>query len=242
MCAYVKHHLDPRESFGDQRGLVLDASDNIYKLEKVVGSGAFGIVVLCNDKKGKNYAIKRVIQKTKESNELKIIQSLHHPNVIELRDYFYTQNNPEDLCLNIVVDYYPENLHELIGDYKNDFSPMPLRHVSIFSYQIARGLAYIHATGICHRDLKPQNILINRDTLSLKLCDFGTSKVLVPTERSECYVCTRYYRAPELLLGASMYGIAVDIWSYGCILVEMLTNDVLFQGKSSSEQLKKYLK
>ncbi len=77
--------------------------------------------------------------------------------------------------------------------------------VKIYSYQLVRSIAYIHAVGICHRDIKPQNVLVDTNSHILKLCDFGSAKKLVPGEPNVSYICSRYYRAPELIFGNSNY-------------------------------------
>ena len=89
-------------------------------------------------------------------------------------------------------------------------------------YQMCRSLAYLHAVGICHRDIKPQNLLTNSSTHVLKLCDFGSSKALQPGEASVAYICSRYYRAPELIFGCTDYTIAIDVWSTGCVFAELM--------------------
>lgn len=85
-----------------------------------------------------------------------------------------------------------------------------------------RSCAYIHAVGICHRDIKPQNLLVDTTHHVLKLCDFGSAKRLVKGEPNVSYICSRYYRAPELIFGATEYTPAIDIWSSGCVAAEML--------------------
>jgi serine/threonine protein kinase len=93
--------------------------------------------------------------------------------------------------------------------------------------QICRSLAHIHSgTGVCHRDIKPQNLLVNPHTHQLKLCDFGSAKVLVKGEPNISYICSRYYRAPELIFGATEYTTAIDIWSMGCVMAELLLGQV----------------
>jgi len=87
--------------------------------------------------------------------------------------------------------------------------------------------------GICHRDIKPSNILICPETHLLYLCDFGSAKRLIKDEVNVSYICSRKYRAPELIFGATNYTHMIDVWSVGCILVEMLTGKVLFEGSSS---------
>lgn len=77
--------------------------------------------------------------------------------------------------------------------------------IKLYMYQLLRSLAYIHSVGICHRDIKPQNLLLNPNTGVLKLCDFGSAKILVAGEPNVSYICSRYYRAPELIFGATNY-------------------------------------
>ena len=87
--------------------------------------------------------------------------------------------------------------------------------VKLYSYQLLRSIAYIHAKGICHRDIKPQNILVDTGSHILKLCDFGSAKQLISGEPNVSYICSRYYRAPELIFGATDYTTNIDVWSAG---------------------------
>ena len=98
---------------------------------------------------------------------------------------------------------------------------LPLLYVKLYLYQLSRALSHIHALGICHRDIKPQNLLVNPTNQQLKLCDFGSAKALVKGEPNVSYICSRYYRAPELIFGSTDYSTAIDIWSQGkflCVL------------------------
>jgi len=108
--------------------------------------------------------------------------------------------------------------------------------VKLYMYQIMRSLAYIHSLGICHRDIKPQNLLLDPRTGVLKLCDFGSAKVLVPGEPNVSYICSRYYRAPELIFGATNYTTNIDIWSTGCVMAELMQGLPLFPGESGIDQ------
>ena len=105
-----------------------------------------------------------------------------------------------------------------------------------------RALEYIHSLGICHRDIKPQNILVNSSSHVLKLCDFGSAKKLVKGEPNVAYICSRYYRAPELIFGATEYDNQIDVWSIGCVIVEMLLGQPLFPGESAIDQLVEIIK
>ena len=118
---------------------------------------------------------------------------------------------------------------------------VPLR-AQLYTYQLCRSLAYIHSLGVCHRDIKPQNLLVHPETHLLKLCDFGSAKILVKGEPNVSYICSRYYRAPELIFGATDYTCCIDVWSVGCVLAELLLGVPLFPGESGVDQLVEIIK
>jgi len=105
-----------------------------------------------------------------------------------------------------------------------------------FMRQILKGMTFVHAKGVCHRDLKPENILMNSEGV-VKICDFGSAKVLSPSGLNTPYIVSRYYRAPELILACSDYTNAIDVWAIGCILAEFLTRRPIFPGKTEGSQL-----
>ncbi|PKI31190.1 hypothetical protein CRG98_048436 [Punica granatum] len=109
-------------------------------------------------------------------------------------------------------------------------------HCQYFLYQLLRGLKYVHSANVLHRDLKPSNLLLNANC-DLKICDFGLARTTSETDFMTEYVVTRWYRAPELLLNCSEYTAAIDIWSVGCILMEIITREPLFPGKDYAQQL-----
>jgi serine/threonine protein kinase len=114
--------------------------------------------------------------------------------------------------------------------------------MQLYVYQMCRGLAYLHAGGICHRDIKPHNLLCDSRTHVLKVCDFGSAKELTGGKPSIAYICSRYYRAPELIFGATEYGFAIDVWSAGCVFAEMMLCTPIFAGETSVDQKMEIIK
>ncbi|KAK1374218.1 Non-specific serine/threonine protein kinase [Heracleum sosnowskyi] len=153
------------------------------------------------------------------------------------------ETDKEEVYLNLVLEFVPETVNRMARQYSRLNQRMPLIYVKLYTYQICRALAYIHnCIGICHRDIKPQNLLVNPHTHQLKLCDFGSAKVLVKGEPNVSYICSRYYRAPELIFGATEYTTAIDIWSTGCVMAELLLGQPLFPGESGVDQLVEIIK
>lgn len=109
------------------------------------------------------------------------------------------------MYLNLVLEYIPETVYKVARHYSKNKQTIPISYIKLYMYQLFRSLAYIHSLGICHRDIKPQNLLLDPATGILKLCDFGSAKHLVRGEPNVSYICSRYYRAPELIFGAIDY-------------------------------------
>ncbi|XP_042412984.1 shaggy-related protein kinase eta-like [Zingiber officinale] len=216
-----------------------------YMAERVVGTGSFGIVFQAKClETGETVAIKKVLQDRKYKNrELQLMRSMDHPNVISLKHCFFSTTSRDELFLNLVMEYVPETLYRVLSHYSSVNQRMPLIYVKLYTYQLFRGLAYIHTVpGVCHRDVKPQNVLVDPLTHQVKLCDFGSAKVLVKGEPNISYICSRYYRAPELIFGATEYTTSIDIWSAGCVLAELLLGQPLFPGESAVDQLVEIIK
>uniref|UniRef100_A0A452Y6F9 non-specific serine/threonine protein kinase n=1 Tax=Aegilops tauschii subsp. strangulata TaxID=200361 RepID=A0A452Y6F9_AEGTS len=196
-----------------------------YMAERVVGTGSFGIVFQAKClETGEMVAIKKVLQDRRYKNrELQLMRSMIHSNVVSLKHCFFSTTSRDELFLNLVMEYVPETLYRVLKHYSNAKQGMPLIYVKLYTYQLFRGLAYIHTVpGVCHRDVKPQNVLVDPLTHQVKICDFGSAKVLVAGEPNISYICSRYYRAPELIFGATEYTTSIDIWSAGCVLAELL--------------------
>ncbi|TDG42637.1 hypothetical protein AWZ03_010933 [Drosophila navojoa] len=142
-------------------------------------------------------------------------------------------NSSKQKCLLMAMEYMPMTLAELIKKHRP--RPLQMIYVRIISYQLFRGLGYLHSHCVMHRDIKPENMLIDPLTMSLKLADFGSAKFLYANSCSATYVCTRSYRAPELLARFQRYSTTVDVWSAGCVLAELLKSFRLFASNKHGE-------
>jgi len=221
------------------------ANGNAYDCIGRTGKGSFGVVYKAVVQVTKlTVAIKKVLQDPNYKNrELQIMKMVVHPNTVELIDSFYQRDRDKgEVFLNLILGYMPENLYEVSSKYAKRNESMPLTHIQAYIWQLCRALGYIHNLGICHRDIKPQNLLINSETLQLRLCDFGSAKILVRGEPNVSYICSRYYRAPELIFGAGDYTTAIDIWSSGCVMAELILGTPIFAGESGIDQLVEIIK
>jgi mitogen-activated protein kinase 1/3 len=209
-----------------------------YEYIKVLGQGAYGVVCSANDRVGnKKVAIKKVpnafadlIDAKRIVREIKLIEFFNHENVISLLDVLKPENKTGFEDIYFVNDLMETDLHRVIYSHQ-DLSD---DHIQYFVYQILKGVLYLHSASVIHRDLKPSNLLLNKNC-DLKICDFGLARGLETGDPENIlteYVVTRWYRAPEVILNASNYTKAIDIWSIGCILAELLGRTPLFPGKS----------
>ncbi|KAI5962531.1 tmk1 [Candida pseudojiufengensis] len=243
------------------RKIVFNISQN-FKVIKVLGEGAYGIVALAiHLPTNTKVAIKKIepfersLFCLRTLREIKLLKKFsNHENLIKLYDIQKPTNYQQFNEVYLIQEYMPSDLHNIIQTHiLND------QHLQFFIYQILKGLKYIHSSGIIHRDLKPSNILIN-EHCDLKICDFGLARIdtikynnlnttanpsigSTSPEQNKIsllteYVATRWYRAPEIMLNASNYSTSIDIWSVGCILFELLTYKAIFPGSDYINQLK----
>uniref|UniRef100_A0A915Q044 Glycogen synthase kinase-3 n=1 Tax=Setaria digitata TaxID=48799 RepID=A0A915Q044_9BILA len=226
--------------YGPDRQVEVQYSDT-----KVIGNGSFGVVYLAKlADTNELVAIKKVLQDKRFKNrELQIMRKLEHQNIVKLKYFFYSSGEKkDDLFLNLILEYIPETVYRVARHYSKQRQIIPALYIKLYMYQLFRALAYIHSLGVCHRDIKPQNLLLDPDSAVLKLCDFGSAKHLVRGEPNVSYICSRYYRAPELIFGATDYTTSIDVWSAGTVLAELLLGQPIFPGDSGVDQLVEIIK
>lgn len=228
-----------------QDGITGETKDLQYTQCKIVGNGSFGVVFQTKlSPSNEDAAIKRVLQDKRFKNrELQIMRIVRHPNIVQLKAFYYSNGERKDeVYLNLVQEFVPETVYRASRFFNKMKTTMPILEVKLYIYQLFRALAYIHSQGICHRDIKPQNLLLDPTSGILKLCDFGSAKILVENEPNVSYICSRYYRAPELIFGATNYTTKIDVWSTGCVMAELMLGQPLFPGESGIDQLVEIIK
>ncbi|CAF0817221.1 unnamed protein product [Adineta steineri] len=229
------------------RGRGNEISEEIsYTDTKVIGNGSFGVVYQARVvHSNEQVAIKKVLQDKRFKNrELQIMRRLDHQNIVQLKYFFFSSGDKqkEEVFLNLVLEFIPETVYRVARHYTKQKQTIPILYVKLYMYQLFRALAYIHSFGICHRDIKPQNLLLDPESSILKLCDFGSAKQLIKGEPNVSYICSRYYRAPELIFGAIDYTCYIDVWSSGCVFAELLLGQPIFPGESGVDQLVEIIK
>lgn len=211
---------------------------NKYEVLGVVGEGAYGVVLRCRNKEnGETVAIKKfkesedddIVKKT-TLREVKVLRLLRHPNIVSLKEAFRRKGK-----LYLVFEYVEKNLLEVLEDNPNGLDPEMVRR---YIFQLCQAIDWCHRSDIMHRDIKPENLLISTREQGLKLCDFGFARAVTSAKQELTdYVATRWYRAPELLLGSTHYTASVDMWAIGCIMGELVDGQPLFPGESEIDQL-----
>ncbi|KAI1710560.1 protein kinase domain-containing protein [Ditylenchus destructor] len=207
-----------------------------YKKIFDLGEGTYATVYLGKSLlTGKSVALKEIRLEHEEGapctaiREVSLLRNLKHANVVTLHDIIYTERT-----LTLVFEFVEHDLREYMEEIDDMIC---INNVKLFLVQLLRGLAYCHKRRILHRDLKPQNLLINRAG-ELKLADFGLARAQsVPTKTYSNEVVTLWYRPPDVLLGSTDYSTQIDMWGVGCILFEMLEHKPMFPGSTTNEQL-----
>ncbi|CAO2829427.1 unnamed protein product [Amaranthus hypochondriacus] len=214
--------------------------DEFERLNKI-DEGTYGVVYRARDKKTNDIvALKKVkMEKEREGfpltalREINILLSLHHPSIVDVKEVVVGSNLDS---IFMVMEYMEHDLKALMETMKQPFSQSEVKCLML---QLLDGVKCLHDNWVLHRDLKTSNLLMNNQG-ELKICDFGLARQYgSPLKPYTQLVVTLWYRSPELLLGAKEYSTAIDMWSLGCIMAELLSKDPLFNGKSEIEQLNK---
>lgn len=210
--------------------------DKYQKIEKL-GEGTYGIVYKAQNRETNQVvALKRIRLDNEEEGvpctairEISLLKELKHPNIVGLFDVLHTEKK-----LTLVFEFMDSDLKKFVDAYSGDLDPLTIKHLL---YQLLCGLAFCHRNRVLHRDLKPQNLLINKRG-DLKLGDFGLARAFgIPVRSYSHEVVTLWYRAPDVLMGSRQYDTSIDIWSVGCIFAEMSTGRPFFAGSSIDDQL-----
>jgi cyclin-dependent kinase 12/13 len=223
---------------------------DVYEKIEQIGEGTYGQVYKARNKlTGEIVALKRIrMENEKEGfpitaiREIKILKELNHKNIIKLKEIVVSKSadasEHKKGSIYMVFEYMDHDLAGLLDSPYLKQNGLRLEHIKCYTKQLLEGLHYLHHNNVLHRDIKASNLLINNQGV-LKLADFGLAR-LISNKREGNYtnnVITLWYRPPELLLGAHSYGTAVDMWSVGCILAELLYRKPIFPGKTEIDQL-----
>lgn len=209
--------------------------ETYIKLDKL-GEGTYATVYKGRSKLTDNLVALKEIRLEHEEGapctairEVSLLKDLKHANIVTLHDIIHTQKS-----LTLVFEYLDKDLKQYLDDCGNTIH---VHNVKLFLFQLLRGLSYCHRRKVLHRDLKPQNLLIN-ERGELKLADFGLARAKsIPTKTYSNEVVTLWYRPPDILLGSTDYSTHIDMWGVGCIFYEMVTGRPLFPGSTVEEEL-----
>lgn len=214
-----------------------------YKVISVIGQGAYGVVAVGHKYHSNELVAIKKIEPFERSlfclrtlREVKFLKKFDHPNIIKILDIQKPTSFENFKDVYLIQEYMDADLHTVIRTHE-----LSNNHMTYMLYQLLKGVKYLHSCGIIHRDLKPANLLVN-EKCDLKICDFGLARFEHDVTKDKNtflteYVATRWYRAPEIMLSLAQYSKAIDIWSIGCILAEMILRDPIFPGKDYRHQL-----
>ena len=218
----------------------MKSKESKYIRTSKLGEGTYGVVYRAKDQKGQEiYALKKIRLQAEEEGipstairEISLLKELNHVNIVKLYEVLHSPKK-----LTLVFEYVEQDLKKVMDSANGKGLDMAL--TKSYLYQLLRGVDYIHKSKVLHRDLKPQNLLINKDNV-MKIGDFGLARGYgIPVKNYTHEVVTLWYRPPDVLLGNKTYGTTVDMWSIGCIFAEMVSGKPLFTGNSETDQLKK---
>jgi len=202
------------------------------KQKHQVGKGTFGKIVQAHVKAHGRPSEMLALKITKVGEEdlgiieANILLKLDHPNIVDLKYYYYEKNRPQ--AVSLLMEFVEDgDLYHIIHEFyklPNGLTP----YTELFAYQIFRGIAYLHGQGIAHRDIKPENVLCSMTSGMIKLADFNCSTKMDEKPEHSPRVGTKIYNAPELSLGSRLYDVKVDVWSAGVVMTAMIVKRSIF--------------
>uniref|UniRef100_A0A3B3XQE0 Protein kinase domain-containing protein n=1 Tax=Poecilia mexicana TaxID=48701 RepID=A0A3B3XQE0_9TELE len=209
------------------------------KYEKLakIGEGSYGVVFKCRNKEtGQIVAIKKFVESEDDpvikkiaQRETRMLKQLKHVNLVNLLEVFRRKRR-----LHLVFEFCEQTV---LNELDKHPEGVPEAQLKSIVWQTLQAVNFCHKHNCIHRDVKPENILLTKSGV-IKLCDFGFARILTgPEDDYTDYVATRWYRAPELLVGDTQYGPPVDVWAVGCVFAELLSGNPLWPGKSDVDQL-----
>lgn len=209
--------------------------DKFEKLGKI-GEGSYGVVFKCRNKDtGQVVAIKKFVESEDDPlikkiamREVRMLKTLKHHNLVNLLEVFRRKHK-----IHMVFEYCD---HTVLNELEAHPRGVDEKLVKRITYQTLQAVSFCHSHNCIHRDVKPENILITKDGV-IKLCDFGFARMLTKNDEYTDYVATRWYRAPELLVGDVYYSFPVDVWAIGCVFAELISGQPLWPGRSDLDQL-----
>lgn len=234
---YVKHNLEQGTSHYDYVNYAIPLGDiSNYMIVQRMGRGKYSEVFEGINRTNERIVIKvlKPVKSWKISREVMILKYLSHKNIIPLKDVVYDMDSE---TYSLIFDYIKHQ------DSCIAFEKLNLSNVKFYCRQILEGLQYAHSHGIIHRDIKPQNMIIDSHTKHLKLIDWGLAEFYLPEHEYSVHVGSKYYKGPELLVGYTFYDYSLDIWSFGCILAElMFKKKPFFYGPKGGDHLVEIVK
>ncbi|KAJ3096196.1 serine/threonine protein kinase, CMGC, CDC2/CDK sub [Phlyctochytrium planicorne] len=219
-----------------------------YQMERKIGEGTFGEVnTMLHVKSKKRYALKKILMHNEKEGipitalrEIKILKSLSHKNIVQLTEMSVKKGNKQTRQRGEIFMVFPYMDHDLTGLLENPNVRFNPSQIKSYTKQLLEGTRHLHTNNILHRDMKTANILVDNKG-NLKIADFGLARAYRPqttTNYTNCVV-TRWYRPPELLLGVTKYGPAIDMWGVGCVFGEILRRKPILMGNDDIDQLNK---